>query len=145
MRISDWSSDVCSSDLASIAAPLFDGGRIRQQINIRTAQQEAALAGYRQSVLIALEDVENALAAVQSARLRRTQLAVAYDAANNAAILARSQYRAGLTDFPTLLTAERTLLSAQDGLASAEAGRSAERRAGKERVRTCSYRWSPQM
>src|SRR3546814_15648250 len=67
---------------ASIAAPLFDGGRIRQQINIRTAQQEAALAGYRQSVLIALEDVENALAAVQSARLRRPQLAVAYDAAN---------------------------------------------------------------
>src|SRR3546814_15553877 len=89
MRISDWSSDVCSSDL----------------------------------VLIALEDVENALAAVQSARLRRTQLAVAYDAANNAAILARSQYRAGLTDFQTLLTAERTLLSAQDGLASAEADR----------------------
>lgn len=116
--------DVVTGGLfASIAAPLFDGGRIRQQINIRTAQQEAALAGYRQSVLIALEDVENALAAVQSARLRRTQLAVAYDAANNAAILARSQYRAGLTDFQTLLTAERTLLSAQDGLASAEADR----------------------
>src|SRR3546814_10997031 len=82
-----------------------------------------SLAGYRQSVLIALEDVENALAAVQSARLRRTQLAVAYDAANNAAILARSQYRAGLPDFQTLLTAERTLLSAQDGLARAEADR----------------------
>src|SRR3546814_11565930 len=119
MRISDWSSDVCSSDLASIAAPLFDGGRIRQQINIRTAQQEAALAGYRQSVLIALEDVENALAAVQSARLRRTQLAVAYDAANNAAILARSQYRAGRTDYQTSLTPRRTMLSHQERRAKA--------------------------
>src|SRR3546814_19025675 len=90
---------------------------------MRTGQQEAALAGYRQSVLIALEDVENALAAVQSARLRRTQLAVAYDAANNAAILARSQYRAGLTAFQPLLPTARTLLSAQDGLVSAQAAR----------------------
>src|SRR3546814_19380531 len=120
MRISDWSSDVCSSDL----------------------------------VLIALEDVENALAAVQSARLRRTQLAVAYDAANNAAILARSQYRAGLTDFQTLLTAERTLLSAQDGLASAGAERASaliqlyrarpeKRSLGEERLNWCRSTSSP--
>src|SRR3546814_2738089 len=89
--------DVVTGGLfASIAAPPFDGGRIRQQINIRTAQQEAALAGYRQSVLIALEEVENALAVVQSGRLRRTQLAVAHDAAKNAATLARRQQRAGL-------------------------------------------------
>ena len=109
---------------ASVAAPLFDGGRIRQQINIRSAQQEAALGAYRQSVLIALEDVENALVAVQSARTRQSALATALDAARNAALLARSQYRAGLTDFQTLLTAERTLLSAQDSLAVADADRS---------------------
>jgi NodT family efflux transporter outer membrane factor (OMF) lipoprotein len=116
--------DVVTGGLfAAIAAPLFDGGRIRSQIDIRTAQQEAALAAYRQSVLTALEDVENALASLQSAYRRHDELAVAYDAANNAAILARSQYRAGLTDFQTLLSAERTLLSAQDGLASADADR----------------------
>lgn len=116
--------DVVTGGLfAAIAAPLFDGGRIRQQINIRTAQQEATLAAYRQSVLVAFEDVENGLVAVQSARTRRTELTIAFDAARNAAILARSQYSAGLTDFQTLLTAERTLLSAQDSLASANADR----------------------
>ena len=72
-------------------------------------------------MLTALEDVENGLVALKSARDREGSLAEAFEAANNAAILARSQYRAGLTDFQTLLDAERQLLSARDGLASAKA------------------------
>src|SRR3546814_11125421 len=101
MRISDWSSEVCSSDLAA----------------------EGAFANYKQTVLIALEDVENALSALQAAQQRTGQFTIALDAANNSAILARSQYQAGLTDFQTLLTAEQSLLSARDGLASAKADR----------------------
>src|SRR3546814_3153247 len=69
--------DVVTGGLfASIAAPLFDGGRIRQQINIRTAQQEAALAGYRQSVLIALEDVDRKSTRLNSKSLMRISYAV---------------------------------------------------------------------
>ena len=45
----------------------------------------------------------------------------ALDAANNVAILSRSQYRTGLTDFTTLNTAEASLLSAGNGLAQARA------------------------
>jgi outer membrane protein, multidrug efflux system len=58
---------------------------------------------------------------VQSAKGRTDQFTIALEAARNSAILARSQYQAGLTDFQTLLTAEQTLLSARDGLASAKA------------------------
>ncbi|MEI9890147.1 MAG: efflux RND transporter periplasmic adaptor subunit [Caulobacteraceae bacterium] len=47
-------------------------------------------------------------------------MAVAMDASNNAALLARSQYRAGLTDFLTLLQSEQSLLQARDSLASAQ-------------------------
>jgi outer membrane protein TolC len=65
--------------------------------------------------------VENAIQALNSAKARQTQLAIAADASNNAAILARSQYRAGLTDFLTLLQSEQSLLQARDSLASAEA------------------------
>jgi outer membrane protein TolC len=87
-------------------------------VRSQQAATEAALATYHQSVLTSLEDVENALLALRAARERETQFAIAAEAAGNSALLARTQYRAGLTDFRQLLEAERTLLSARDGLAS---------------------------
>ena len=47
---------------------LFDGGRLRSQVRSQRAAAEGALATYRQSVLTALEDVENALVALNAAR-----------------------------------------------------------------------------
>jgi NodT family efflux transporter outer membrane factor (OMF) lipoprotein len=102
---------------AGIDQTLFDGGRLRSQLRSQRAATEGALATYRQSVLTGLEDVENALVALRAARERQREFAIALDAANNTAILARTQYRSGLTDFQTLLEAERSLLSARDGLA----------------------------
>jgi outer membrane protein TolC len=61
------------------------------------------------------------LQAFSSAKERQTELAIAREASNNAAILARSQYRVGLTDFITLLQSEQALLSARDALATAQA------------------------
>ena len=63
------------------------------------------------------------IAARRAADARLSELAEALDAATNAAILARSQYQAGLTDFQTLLSAESQLLTARNSLASAEADR----------------------
>jgi len=102
---------------SGLSQTLFDGGRLRSQLRSQRAATEGALAAYRQSVLTALEDVENALVALRSARERQAQFAIAYEAANNSAILARIQYRSGLTDFRQLLETERSLLSARDGLA----------------------------
>lgn len=113
-------TDVVTGGLfASIAQTIFDGGQRASQVRSQRAAADEAFAGYKKSVLTALEDVENALAAVQSARGRVEQYAIALDASSNSALLARSQYQAGLTDFQTLLTAEQSLLSARDGLASA--------------------------
>jgi NodT family efflux transporter outer membrane factor (OMF) lipoprotein len=115
-------TDVITGGLfASIAQVIFDGGRRASDVRAQRAAAEGAFAGYKQSVLTALEDVENALSAVQSAKGRTDQFTIALEAARNSALLARSQYQAGLTDFQTLLTAEQTLLSARDGLASARA------------------------
>jgi len=55
---------------------------------------------------------------------RQAQLLIAVDASNNAAVYARSQYRAGLIDFLSLLQSEQALLSARDQLASARADQS---------------------
>ncbi|HYJ53563.1 MAG TPA: efflux transporter outer membrane subunit [Allosphingosinicella sp.] len=103
---------------SSLSQTLFDGGRLRSQVRSQQAATEGALATYRQSVLTALEDVENALLALRASRERQAQFAIALEAANNSAVLSRVQYRAGLTDFQQLLDAERSLVSARDGMAT---------------------------
>jgi len=110
---------------ASIAAPLFDGGALAQQVEIRNAQQQQALAGYQSAVLIALEDVENALTNFGNLERRQVALASATDAARNATGLARVQYESGLIDFSELLNAERTQLDVETSLAQADADRAA--------------------
>lgn len=104
--------------LASLTQTIFDGGRLRSQVRSQRAAAEGAFSAYRQAVLTSLEDVENGLVSLQAATARREAFVEALDAASNTAILARSQYRAGLTDFQTLLEAERALINAQDGLAT---------------------------
>lgn len=115
---------ITGSLFAGLTQTIFDGGRLRAQVRSQRAAAEAAFATYRQTMLLGLEEVENALVALEAAKARRRELTVALDAANNAAIYARSQYRAGLTDFQTLLDSERSLLSARDSLASAEGDQS---------------------
>lgn len=106
---------------ATLSQTLFDGGRNRSQVRSQQAATDAAFANYKKSVLTALEDVENGLVARRTAEQRQASFQEAFDAANNQAILARSQYRAGLSDFLTLLEAERTLVSARDNLLTNQA------------------------
>lgn len=104
----------------SLAATLFDGGRLRSAVEIQNAVQEQALIGYQSSVLAALEEVENALTAYAVGRERVAARQAAADAARNAAQLSRNLYQSGLADFQKVLETERTRLSAEDGLATAE-------------------------
>ncbi|GGB20117.1 RND transporter [Sphingomonas metalli] len=104
---------------AGLTQAIFNGGRLRSQVRSAEAATDIALAAYKGTVLLALEDVENAIVALASARAREREFAIAYDAANNSAILSRSQYRSGLTDFTTLTQQEAALLSARNGLTQA--------------------------
>ncbi|MBJ7442959.1 MAG: efflux transporter outer membrane subunit [Sphingobium sp.] len=115
----DLFSLITGGVFANVAQTIFDGGRLASQVRAQKAATDGAFAAYKQSVLGALEDVENAMASLTSARLRKAEFATAYDASNNAAILARSQYQAGLTDFQTLSSSESTLLNARNSLAGA--------------------------
>jgi outer membrane protein TolC len=104
---------------AGLTQAIFNGGRLRSQVRTQEAATDVALANYRGTVLLALEDIENAIAALQSAQARTREFTVALDAANTSAILSRSQYRSGLTDFTTLNQQEAALLSARNGLTQA--------------------------
>lgn len=112
-----------SNLFASLSQIIFDGGRLQSQVRSARAGADAAFASYKSVVLAGLEDAENALQSVQSSRAREAALIEARDASQAAAVLARSQYRSGLTDFTTLLQSEQSLLSARDALASAQADR----------------------
>ncbi len=110
-----------SSLLAGVSAPLFNAGRLRRQVEIQDAAREQALAGYRQAVLDALRDVENALVALARNQERAMSLKRAAEAAGKAAAMARQRYAAGLIDFQPVLDTDRTELSVEDNLAGARA------------------------
>ena len=112
---------VARSLLGGVTAPIFDAGRIRQQVEIQSAVQEQALVNYETMVLNALAEVENALVALSNARQRRQSLQDATDAARLATRLARYRYAAGITDFQTVLDTERTVLTLEDSLKASEA------------------------
>lgn len=111
---------LAGSLLASLTGTLFDGGRLQLGVEIQHAVQAQALAAYESAVLTALEDVENALAALDNGRRRGQTLGRAAQSAAAAEQLARQQYAAGLVDFETVLTTQRTLLTVQDHLKSSE-------------------------
>jgi len=110
---------------ASLAQTIFDNGRSRSQVRSQRAAADGAFATYKQSVLGALEDVENAVVALSSDNQHQTEYSTALEAATNSAIIARIQYRSGLIDFTALLTTENQLISSRTGLAQAQYDRAA--------------------
>lgn len=112
---------VVSSLAASMIGTIFDGGRLSSRIAIQNAVQQQAMVAYEKSVLTALEDVENALAAYQFQRLRQQTLRTAAVSSRSAATLARQLYESGNADFQKVLDAQRSLLAIEDSLAASEA------------------------
>jgi NodT family efflux transporter outer membrane factor (OMF) lipoprotein len=111
----DWSSRIWSIGPRA-SWNIFDAGSIRQNIEVQTARQEQALIQYQQTVLNALEEVENALVAYVKEQRRRDFLEKATTAAQRAELLARDKYQAGLVAFNNVLDAQRSLLLLQNEL-----------------------------
>ncbi len=99
---------------------LFDGGRVRGQILAQEARLEQAVARYEQTVLFALEEVENAVVSYLKEDERRQDLQDAVLAAEQSVELVNVLYRTGVTDFQNVLDAERTLFLRQDDLAESQ-------------------------
>jgi NodT family efflux transporter outer membrane factor (OMF) lipoprotein len=116
----DWGSRFWSVGPA-LRWPIFQGGRVRATIEVRDAQQQQALIAYRQALLTAFEEVENAIVAYTRERARRATLAEATLASRRAADLARGLYTGGLTDFRAVLDAQGRLYAAQTALAQSDA------------------------
>lgn len=98
----------------------FDMGRVKARIRASEAQAEADLANFELTVLQALEEIDGSLLAYGKERSRRTHLVAAEEASRQAATLARQRFEDGVTDFLTVLDAERRTLETQDELAESD-------------------------
>jgi len=97
---------------------IFSGGRIRNSVRAEEAGTKAALLSYEQTVLLALEEVENSMAAYANERDRITSLESSAEAAQKSVELVTQLYTSGLTDFQNVLNMEQALLAQQDALAA---------------------------
>jgi NodT family efflux transporter outer membrane factor (OMF) lipoprotein len=99
---------------------IFNGRRIRSQVDAEKAATKAALYTYEQAVLLALEETEDAMAAYANEKDRVQALQEAADAAEKSVLLVTELYKSGLTDFQNVLNMEQALLTQQDELATSQ-------------------------
>jgi NodT family efflux transporter outer membrane factor (OMF) lipoprotein len=113
--LAKWSSSAWSFG-PSVTWPIFDAGRIRSNIEVQNALEEQALLQYRQTVLIALQDVETALVAYAKEQQHWKALMEAVEQNRKAVDLAMKLYVAGRTDFLNVLSAQNALYASETAL-----------------------------
>lgn len=114
--LAHWSSLFWSVG-PSISLPIFEGGQLRANVRVAKAEAGAAALQYRQTVLSALQDVDNALVTYRTEQDRRAALVRTVEANRISLQLATDSYRKGLTAFVTVLDAERQLAQTREQLA----------------------------
>ncbi|PEN08050.1 transporter [Longimonas halophila] len=106
--------------IASVAAPVFQAGRLRAEQDAAEARYTQARATYEQTLLTALQEVHAALTAYEK---QQEQYALVRDQLEQAEASAYNQmrrYERGIGDYATALDAERTRLQAEQRLTAAE-------------------------
>jgi NodT family efflux transporter outer membrane factor (OMF) lipoprotein len=105
----------------SITLPIFEGGRLTGTLHLREAQQQEAAIVYRQTVLKAWSEVDDALVVYDAEQRRRDRLAAAVAFNQKALSVARQRYKAGAVDYLEVLNVQKQLLQAQSSLEESRA------------------------
>lgn len=100
--------------LASISAPLIDGGGRRAELGAAGKRAEQALAAYQSTVLAAFKEVEDALGSERLLLAQEDARHQALAAARSAEARSRRDYEVGISDLLTLLEAQRRVFSTAD-------------------------------
>jgi outer membrane protein TolC len=112
---------------ARLIAPVYQGGALKTQVRIRTAEQQQAVAEYARMALRALGDVENALAASQSLSERQPVLERAVADHQRALDLAQTSYRVGRGDLRAVRQQQLSLHSARLALLNVQSEQLSQR------------------
>ncbi len=110
LQLKDDFSNPTSGAGINLAAPIYQGGALKTQVEIRTLEQKEAVADYARMALRALGDVENSLAASEALAERQQLLSQAVADNQRALELAETSYRVGKSD---LRAVQQQLISLQ--------------------------------
>jgi NodT family efflux transporter outer membrane factor (OMF) lipoprotein len=104
---------------AGLTQPIFDGGTLLGQLELKKALQEELLQTYRKAVISAFGDVDSALIAVEQTALAERADRQVVTSARKAFDISETRLREGTVDLVTVLQTQQTLFQAQDALAQA--------------------------
>jgi multidrug efflux system outer membrane protein len=102
-----WSFGVSATEV------IFDGGRIKANVDFAQAGYEATVASYRRTVLIAMQEAEDGITGLSSLERATAQSQRAVDAARVVLDMATSRYEGGASTYLDVITAQQSLLSAE--------------------------------
>lgn len=108
--------------IGSLTQPIFEGGRLRGQLQLSQREKEEMVLNYQKTIAGAFRDVSNALIAVNKQRAAREQQEKLVAAARDATQLARVRYQGGATSYLEVLTTDSNLFSAELNLVSRREG-----------------------
>ncbi|MBT2321429.1 efflux transporter outer membrane subunit [Variovorax paradoxus] len=106
----------------TVFLPIFQGGRLTQRLALNEAQQKTAALAYRQTVLRAWHEVDNALDAWAAQQRQHAELLISYEQSMEALRVAERGYQEGAADYLSVLTAQRNLLASQTSLNASTTG-----------------------
>ena len=112
-----WQSKAAQAG-ASFMWPVFNYGRLVNQVRVQDAQFQQAILNYQNTVLTAQEEVENGLSAFYTELQALSKLTAAAAAAQRSTELSLLQYRSGETNYTTVLSTQQAQLSVDDSVAS---------------------------
>ena len=107
----------------AVSVPLFDGGRLRGNLESARAQQQGAVATYEKTVQTAFREVADALAQRGTIDEQIAAQTARANAANVAFRISDARYRAGVDSFLTTLDSQRNLYTAQQQLVTTRLSR----------------------
>jgi NodT family efflux transporter outer membrane factor (OMF) lipoprotein len=117
--IGDWASRAWTVGV-TLDLPVFDSGRRRSVVRLRTLEQQEAAVAYQRTVLAAWREIDDALTGYAAGRQQLQALAARMRSAGDAYELARARYDGGTVDFLVVLDAQRTYLQSRRDLADSE-------------------------
>lgn len=112
-----WQSRAAQAG-ASFMWPVFNYGRLVNQVRVQDAQFQQAVLNYQNTVLTAQEEVENGLSAFYTELQALSSLTSAAAAAHRSTELSMIHYRSGETTYTTVLSTQQAQLSVDDSVAS---------------------------
>lgn len=104
----------------TIIEPLIDFGRIKSQVKVADAQEQEAFLNYQETVLEAVQDMDNDLISYKNEVARNELLRNSVEQSRKAAELARQQFKSGFIGLLDLLVAQTNVLDAESALADSD-------------------------